>query len=197
MKKSLLVGLATGLFMSYMVGVASATSLIDTTTTTAGTGYDYINSGTNYGQTFTQIHDNISGAGFYMALGPSGYVTIGLWDSYGGTLIIEATTSAQVSARSWADVFFTTPEQLVTGQSYYLSVKSNVPLLAGYLSGSYGYGGGNLMANGSASTRNDFGFRTYYDDSSSPVPEPATMLLFGTGVAGLAGNQLRRKKKEA
>ena len=29
----------------------------------------------------------------------------------------------------------------------------------------------------------------------SPVPEPTTMLLFGTGIAGLAGTRLRRKKK--
>lgn len=30
--------------------------------------------------------------------------------------------------------------------------------------------------------------------SSAPVPEPATMLLFGTGIAGLAGSRFRRKK---
>jgi len=30
---------------------------------------------------------------------------------------------------------------------------------------------------------------------SEPVPEPTTMLLFGTGLAGLAGKKIRRKKK--
>ena len=30
---------------------------------------------------------------------------------------------------------------------------------------------------------------------TDPIPEPATMLLFGTGIAGLAGSRLRRKKK--
>jgi hypothetical protein len=28
-----------------------------------------------------------------------------------------------------------------------------------------------------------------------PVPEPATMLLFGTGIAGIVGIRLRKKKK--
>jgi hypothetical protein len=29
----------------------------------------------------------------------------------------------------------------------------------------------------------------------NPVPEPATMFLFGTGLAGLIGSKIRRKKK--
>ena len=37
---------------------------------------------------------------------------------------------------------------------------------------------------------------TAADTGSAPVPEPATMLLFGTGIIGLAGNRIRRQKKQ-
>ncbi len=33
----------------------------------------------------------------------------------------------------------------------------------------------------------------YNSNSTAPVPEPATMLLFGTGLAGLLGTRLRKK----
>ncbi len=33
------------------------------------------------------------------------------------------------------------------------------------------------------------------EHTAAPVPEPATMLLFGTGIASLVGSRLRRKKK--
>ena len=44
----------------------------------------------------------------------------------------------------------------------------------------------------------DSGVDGDYDDiimAMAPVPEPATMLLFGAGIAGFAGLRLRRKKK--
>ena len=57
------------------------------------------------------------------------------------------------------------------------------------------YSGGELWLDGQVffGGEVDMTFTTYVDNA--PVPEPATMLLFGTGLAGLVGSRLRRKKK--
>ncbi len=43
--------------------------------------------------------------------------------------------------------------------------------------------------------RSDSGFAAgYYEGGGEPIPEPVTMLLFGTGLAGLSGLRLRKKQ---
>ncbi|MCR9246770.1 MAG: PEP-CTERM sorting domain-containing protein [bacterium] len=56
-----------------------------------------------------------------------------------------------------------------------------------------GVGNGNGQGPG---TGGGPGTGTGGSQSGSPVPEPGTLLLFGTGLAGFAGFSLRRRKRE-
>jgi len=53
---------------------------------------------------------------------------------------------------------------------------------------------GQIVGYGSYNGGNDHAFLLTPDQQPGPVPEPATILLFGTGLAGIVGSGIRRKK---
>lgn len=54
---------------------------------------------------------------------------------------------------------------------------------------------GNVIENSDLPQQTDMSIWAYRVDDGNEVPEPTTMLLFGTGLIGLVGARLRKKKK--
>jgi len=187
MKKKLLVGLVTGLFLAGMVGVASAVTLTFDTANTAGIslGGQMTWNSTGGGHLFNEqwnLDDyiNFDSATYvndfqmnampwedYVG-GDIGFIDIEAIDN--GNNVIWDTTVDLRNYTNWSDWYTVSVETANVAQLRFVA-----PGAAPHYNG-FWPSVDNLRIN----------------ESSAPVPEPATMLLFGTGLAGLVG--MRRKK---
>lgn len=217
MKKELLIGSLTGFFLVGMIGMAEATPMVNDVTD----GFElidadgdindayayyrnsgdfmYLSSGNNEGIDFNNgtvelaveswlITNNFMTAAeqsdFILSTGTVEFTN---WDDTLGQFTISATASGTWSVTPMGDVInFYAVKTSTAYAMYYVNPAEGTGSWSTYDIFAAGYGGNDPI---------EISHFTGYNQSSAPVPEPATMLLFGTGLVGLAVSRLRKKKK--
>jgi hypothetical protein len=196
MKKKFIAGLATGLFMLGMSGIANAL-IIDT-----NAGWDgNINSGwLGSGQSLTvdAADTYFDSIGFYFADASLGntYDFI-LSDALNGGNTLFSTS---FSVTGGINVININQDMTANSMIYALLDYNGFNGQTAHFSYSDTYAGGNssfgpIGSQDSASFAGlDHRFVAEFSNGSAPVPEPTTILLFGVGLAGLIGSRIKRKK---
>ncbi len=169
--KRLLVGLATGLFLFGIVGMAHAIPL---TSTTGDLGNNVI---WDAGSFDIFLDADLPSTSISSILD----IKYGLWNS--PLVIVDTFFNGTLLGSFTADHGYISP-----GPKY----------ISFDITGLLVDGANHIMFTGNGANSGDYVVGQVdmnYDGSSAPVPEPATMLLFGTGLVGLVGSRLRKEKK--
>lgn len=158
---------------------------------------------TGLAQSFQQNAGTLAGAGIFLqpGLGTTGLVNFGVWTALpnqaGAALI--ASGAGMGTAGQWLDVFWSAVA-VTPGVTYYLTFDSNSDLAVGG-STANPYALGNTYANAGYGgfSSYDYTFRTYSDGplQNPTVPEPMTVVLLGTGLAGVMVARRRRSRQTA
>lgn len=216
MKKKLLAAVVTVSFFTGLGGIANATIIETFVTGTYSAGNTIGDTIWQDGDsvTFSYIYDNQSTTMTIWGDGANGLAENGLNDDYdtdpgyydtttnfptflyfddaeftfdsGLLSLIGITEDGTTTSRAWAHGNTTADLAAFVADGFYLNFYYPTNLEIEFdVSGLVGAQWYNI----------DFTDPQITSSSISTVPEPATLLLFGTGLAGLAGSRLRRKKK--